>query len=739
MNKINFPKIIKNIYTKNFWIKFAAIFIPILISIFLFNPFDNTLTFYWDQSYLLEDKNVFSNLFFFMQERFGFGAYGYYLNFIVYSTFSFIFGPGKGMDITMILLIQSAFWGVYLLLKEITQANNKLVIYLLALLYIVSFETQLNVYRTVIAQNFLWGLLPLVLFLTIKVLRSNLIRWQIYLAITLFFFQVSFAHPTSVVNYSLVLSAVLILSFFRNKISLAKIIRIIVLNILVFSPILIQILLMSSEVSGFIYNSNNTFGGDFILSWYELGKDRFNLSNILRLNYFLESQIRTDTFDGEYLLRLSNLKINNAFNVYTLASILNLGLFAIIIFPLVQGRKILNKLNNQASKNDLNIYSYSAFFAMFSIAIMAMFQGPLLQLFGLVYRIIPTVFLLYRYLDAKFGVVFILIILIAVAASQKIIQGKIVQQLITVFLILLNVLYLGFLSTKFYVSPYSQLEIPSQYNDTCEYLKNNSFRTIKVPYSYDFLQFSEISDRKVLSNDVFTQNCNHPIITTRSLSGDSEFSIINLYNSMQSNPEQFKKDINYLGIDTLMVDKKFVPNKSWYRIYSEEQKQELISNLEVNFKENNVFENEYFIIYEFESTSAFEIDSGELIPIKNSPTDYSLQIKNISKDTNLEFQYAFSNWRITDYSSKYFLGNNLFQHTKGRGFNNKWSIKLTDLQNNCPETYCTKNNDGSYNLNLELWYQPQIVYQEIMIIFIAILLSYISISTYSHLYVKKIK
>jgi hypothetical protein len=739
MNKINFSKIIKNIYTKNFWIKFTAIFIPLIIALYIYNPFDNILTFYWDQSYLLEDKNVFSNLFFFMQERFGFGAYGYYLNFIVYSTFSFIFGPGKGMDITMILLVQTAFWGVYLLLKEITQATNKLVIYLLALLYIVSFETQLNVYRTVIAQNFLWGLLPLVLFLTIKVIRSNLIRWQIYLAITLFFFQVSFAHPTSVINYSFILSAVLILSLFRNKISVAKIIRIIVINILVFTPILLQILLMKSEVSGFIYNSNNTFGGDYILSWYELGKDRFNLSNILRLNYFLESQIRTDTFDGEYLLRLSNLKINNAFNVYTLASILNLGLFAIIIFPLVQGRKILNKINDQANKNDLNIYSYSAFFAMFSIAVMAMFQGPLLQLFGLVYKVVPTVFLLYRYLDAKFGVVFILVILIAVAASQKIIQRKIVQQLITVFLILLNVFYLGFISTKFFVSPYSQLEIPSQYNDTCKFLKQNSFRTIKAPYSYDFLQFSQISERQVLSNDVFTQNCDHPIITTRSLSGDTEFSIINLYNSMQSNPEQFKKDIKYFGIDTLMVDKKFVPNKSWYRIYSEEQKQELISNLEVNFKENKILENEYFVVYKFQPVAAFELSSGNLSYTKNTPTDYNLRINNINQDVDLEFQYAFSNWRITDYSSKYFLGDNLFQHTKARGFNNKWSIKLTDLQNNCPANYCTKNSDGSYNLNLELWYQPQIVYQEIMIIFIVILLSYISISTYSHLYVKKNK
>lgn len=739
MNKINFPKIIKKLYKKDFWIKFIAIFIPLLIALYIYNPFDNILTFYWDQSYLLEDKSIFYNLFFFVQERYGFGAYGYYLNFIVYSLFSFIFGPAKGMDVTMLILVQSAFWGGYLLLKEITQSSNKLVIYLLALLYIVSFETQLNIYRTVIAQNFLWGLLPLVSFLTIKVIKSNLIRWQIYLAIALFFFQVSFAHPTSVINYSLVLSAVLFLSFFRTKISISKIIRILMINIIVFAPILIQILLMNSEVSGFIYNSNNSFGGDFILSWYELGKDRFNLSNILRLNYFLESQIRTDTFDGEYLLRLSNLKINNAFNVYNLASILNLGLFAIIIFPLVQGRKMLNKINDKATKNDLNIYSYSAFFAMFSIAIMAMFQGPLLQLFGLVYKIVPTVFLLYRYLDAKFGVVFILVILIAVAASQKIIQGKLAQQLITVFLILLNVFYLGFLSTKFYVSPYSQLEIPSQYNDTCKFLKQNAFRTIKFPYSYDFLQFSEISDRKVLSNDVFTQNCDHPIITTRSLSGDTEYSIINLFNSMQSNPEQFKTDIKYFGIDTLMVDKKFVPNKSWYRIYSEEQKKELITNLENNFKENKILENDYFVVYKFQSVRAFELSSGSLSYTKNTPTDYNLRINNINKDVDLEFQYSFSSWRITDYSSKYLLGDNIFQHTKSRGYNNKWSIKLTDLQNNCPASYCTKNNDGSYNLNLELWYQPQILYQEIMIIFITILLSYISVTTYSHLYVKKNK
>jgi len=739
MNKINLPKIIKNIYTKDFLIKLIAIFLPLLISLYIYNPFDNILTFYWDQSYLLEDKTIFSNLFFFVQERYGFGVYGYYLNFIVYSLFSFIFGPAKGMDITMLLLVQSAFWGVYFLLKEITQSSNKLVIYLLALLYIVSFETQLNIYRTVIAQNFLWGLLPLVSFLTIKVFKSNLIRWQIYLVLALFFFQVSFAHPTSVINYSLVLSAVLLLSYFRNKFSLSKIIRVIIINIIVFSPILIQMLLMSSEVSGFIYNSNNSFGGDFILSWYELGKDRFDLSNILRLNYFLESQVRTDTYDGEYLLRLSNLKINNAFNVYSFASILNLGLFAVIILPLIQDRKILGKINRVTSKNDLNTYSYATFFAMFCVAIMAMFQGPLLQLFGLIYRIVPTIFLLYRYLDAKFGVVFILAILIAFAASQKIIQGKIIQQFIVFFLILLNVFYLGFLSTKFYVSPYSQLEVPSEYNDTCKFLKQNSFRAIKFPYSYDFLQFSKISDRQVLSNDIFTQNCDHPIITTRSLSGDTEYSIINLYNSMQSNPEVFKKDIKYLGIDTLVVDKKFIPNKSWYRIYSDDQKSTLISNLESNFNEYKILENEYFVVYKFQSVGAFELSSGNLSYTKYTPTDYNLRINNINQDVDLEFQYAFSSWRITDSSSKYFLGDNLFQHTKSRGYNNKWSIKFTDLQNNCPASYCSKNSDGSYNLNLELWYQPQILYQEIMIIFITILLSYISISTYSNLYVKKNK
>ena len=756
-------------------IKILALLFPIILALYLFNPFDNTINFYWDQSLVLQDKSVFTSSFYFFQERFGFGVYGYYLNFTVYSLFSFLFGPEKGMDVAMILLIQAAFWGMYLFLKEITQSPNKFNLYLLSLIYIVSIETQLNVYRSVISQNFLWGLLPLAAYFTIKVIRNKSLWWQVGLAITLFFFQVSFSHPTSVINYVLIIGLTLLLYLVSGKISWNKLVRIIAINIIVFFPIFLQIALMNKEVSGYIYNSSNPFGGDFVLSWYELGKARFQLSNIFRFNYFLISQVNTDTFDNESLLRISDNKISQALSIYSQLNFINLGIFLIILMPIIGTKKgLLNFKNSllkiwstiktifktkifksnvgESTKNESKIlevqerietpksviiYTITTFSAFFGVATMAMFQGPLLQFFGLIFKFAPSVFLLYRYLDVKFGAVFLTLILLALASTQNILKSKKTKQFVNIFLIILNIFYLGFFSTKFYISPYSQLEIPKEYAQTCNYLKQNSLRTIKFPYSYDFLHFTEISGQKVLSNDVFNQNCDQPLLSFRTLQVNDELSIIKLYDLMITNPSSFQNQMQNLGIDTLVVDKKFVPNNNWYRIFSEEQKTSLIDQIDVNFKAQKVSENEYFRVYKFSPVQPFYISNGTLEYQKYNPTEYKLKINNITSDTKLEFQYSFGNWSITDPNSKYLLGNSLLANYKGRNYNNTWDIKFKDLELDCPESYCQKNGDGSFNLNLTLWYRPQIIFEELMALFVIIVLGYSSFKLYKKFYVSK--
>lgn len=727
MNILNFSGIIKLIRSNFNLLNLFKLLLPLVIALYLYNPFDNSLIFFWDQSIVLEDKDVFNSSFFMFQERSGFGVYGYYINFIINSVFNFVLGPAKGMDISMILLMQAAFWGAYLFLKEITNSKHNWNIYLLALIYIVSLETQFNVYRTNLGQNFLWGMLPLAGYLTIKVIRHNSIKWQFGLAACLFFLQVSFAHPTSIINYSFIIAFTLILLRIKDKISFSKIIRLVWINIIIFLPILLQILLINKEVSGFIYNSTDAFGSNFILSWYELGRERFQLNNVFTLNYFLETQIRQVNFNQDYLLSVSDAKINGAFKFYSITSLFNLGIFAIILLPIFYIKKGVDAARQRV---DVLIYVACTLGALFGIAIMSMFQGPLLQFFGVVYKIFPSVFLLYRYLDAKFGVIFLLLILMAVASSYKLIAQIKIKNIINVFLLIISISYLGFFASKFYSSPYGQLEIPVEYSDTCNFLKQNSIRTIKFPYSFDVLHFTEISGQKVLSNDVFNQNCNHPIVSIRTLHPDDEVTITNLYNLMVTDPEAFKKEIQNFSIDTLVVDKNFVPNNNWYRIFSDEQKVQLLTFIETNFSENKVLENQYFRVYKFAKTSPLYISTGQIEYQKYNPTWYNLNIKNLDKDAILEFQYNYANWNISDLNSKVTLGDSIFQHSKGRGFNNTWQLDYQNLKQNCQPSYCKINDNGSLDLNLQLWYKPQIIYEELMLVFIVIVTSYLTFELY---------
>ena len=727
MNFLNFSSIIELIRSKFNLLNLFKLALPIAIALYLYNPFDNSLIFYWDQSIVLEDKDIFNSSFFMFQERSGFGVYGYYINFIINSVFNFVLGPAKGMDISMILLMQAAFWGAYLFLKEITNSKHNWNIYLLALIYIVSLEAQFNVYRTNLGQNFLWGMLPLAAYLTIKVIRHNSIKWQFGLAACLFFLQVSFAHPTSIINYSFIVAFTLLLLRIKDKISFPKIVRLAWINIIIFLPILLQILLINKEVSGFIYNSTDAFGSNFILSWYELGRERFQLNNVFTLNYFLETQIRQANFNQDYLLLASDAKINQSLKFYSVTSLLNLGIFAIILLPIFYFRKGVAAIQQ---KTETLTYIACTFGALFGVAIMSMFQGPLLQLFGLFYKIFPSIFLLYRYLDAKFGVIFLLLILMAVASSHKLIENLKVKNLTNIFLLIVCISYLGFFASKFYSSPYGNLEIPTEYSSTCKYLKQNSMRTIKFPYSFDVLHFTEISDQKVLSNDVFNQNCNHPIVSIRTLQADDEVSITKLYNLMDTDPVQFKKEIQNFSIDTLVVDKKFVPNNNWNRIFSEEQKVQILNTLETNFAENKVLENQYFRVYKFAKTSPVYISAGQIEYQKNNPTWYNLNIKNLDKDAILEFQYNYANWNLTDLNSKITLSDSIFQHTKGRGFNNTWQLDYQNLKQNCQPNYCKINANGSLDLNLQLWYKPQIIYEEMMLVFILIVTSYLAFELY---------
>lgn len=787
-----FPSI-KNSSLRNIILKIIPFLIPLGIALYLYNPFDNVFSFYWDQTILLQDKSIFTSSFYLFQERFGFGVYGYYINYIVYSIFNLIFGPEKGIDIMMIALVQTAFWGTFLFIKEITRNISNFNVYLVALIYIISIEAQMNVYRTIIGQNFLWGFLPLTCYFTLKVIKENSIKWKFALAFTLLFLQVSFAHPTSIINYALVIGLTMLLSIVSTKFNLSKIIKIAVINIFVFLPILFQILLVNREVAGFIYNSSNAFSEGFVLSWYELGVGRFELRNILRLDYFLESQIRSETFNQESLVRIANTQISDIFNIYSWLSFINLGFFIIIFLPILQfgnifskslkqklvspnkklsikyflkyftnlnfnffkpnnkkkeklllaknklqaklgDDKIINKevytigifekgiLENENNKAVLT-YTITALIAMLGVGILAMFQGPLLQLFGLIFKIVPSVFLLYRYLDAKFGVIFILFILLAISAAYNVIKSKKVKIAINVFLIFINIFYLGFFSTKYFISPYSQVEIPSEYSETCTYLKNNSFRTIKFPYSYDFLHFTNVSDKQVLSNDIFNQNCEHSLLSIRTLPSGDETEIIKIYDLMVTSPDQFKQRMVDLSIDTIIVDKQFIPNYSWYRISTESEKSTLINQIDTNYSQNKAYENKYFAVYEFKPASPFYLSNGNIAFNKANSTHYDLKINNITSDTTLEFQYTFGSWNLTKPNTKYLLPDNLFSHYKGRGFNNSWSINYSSLNQNCPNSYCQKNEDGSYNLSLQLWYKPQVIFEEFMIIYIVILSS----------------
>jgi hypothetical protein len=721
--------------------------IPLVLSLIYLYPFDGKFYYFWDQSILLSDKSSFWDGFYIFQERNGLGNLGYYIIFSFYSIFNLLFSPLLGWYLQTISIVTVAFWGIFLLTSEIERiaknywnkdggpekkkdktaglnfkledtikkyiplliSNNYSTILkiLLATFYVVNLDTQLNVFRLQLAQNFFWSFIPLCSFLLMRILQKrNYLSWVGY-GLSLLFLFISFSHPSQTLNYFFVSGVFVLLLIIFSKIKWERLIYVSVLNGLIFLPIFIQMVTSYNNISESIYTSGNFSEWEVVREWFSGQSDRFKTHNILSYNF------STEAFNPIYSIPWPDFIIAEQNRTHNNLSgnpiyYFNLSLLVLLVTSLF-GYNLLR------FKRYLFV-SYFWFLFIFSVAFMGMFEGVFNSLFNYLVKIVPQIFMFYRFLDQKFGSVFYLFLITLLFVTVITQKNKTVKIFYTSWIALIVfVTFLNFSVVRPYSSPNNRAYIPEEYPQTCEKIKENSFRTLKFPYSKDYLNTVRLDDQtRIISNDFFLANCNHPIISVRTngLQEEKEWRL--MYKNLISNPEKFLDNLQEYSIDSLLVEKHFIPNHRFYDVGSEQEKNYLIKQIENNYQEKVILDNQYFTIYKFADASPLSLvgndKNEERIDYQRiSPTLYKLNIDNFNQDSKLLFKFDFNrNWALsTNYSPIGINSVNLFPQEEYDQSFNSWKLNYKSIASNCEPRFCKKNDDGSLDLNLTLFLNTQ--------------------------------
>jgi len=760
--------------------------IPTILAIWFSSPWSGDFFYFWDQNIILNDKSLFFNGFHLFDGRFGFGLYGYFLILPLYSIFQGMTSNlPLGFTLQAIFIFNSAFFGIYFLIKQLTfdlTGKNlpkfKILAFVLGLLYLTNWDTLLNVLQIQLAQNYFWAFMHLYLYFWQKYLRFGKNLNLFFLLLTTFQLIISFAHPSQVLNFIFLNLVITGYTLFYQKLDFTRFIKASAVTFFAALPIFTQMLLSYQAISGAIYSSDTLSGDAGIRAWFLNDIARFSLPAILSLSYQWKAYIFNPNSNWSELVNDLETKsyvfAQKYFWLPWVNYLLILPVLYFILSPLVSKKTNLfifnstqkeqlsltkklnlkntnlNSLDLEQNKNNLEIKNsgkaikklgpayYLTFFWFICLGFLASFSGPLLDFWNILFRFVPNIFLFYRFLDHKFGITYLIVYFLLIATSFALIKNQKLQKTFLGIITLVSVLNTFVFWQKDYLSSYSRTTIPDEYNQVCNYLKNNSTRTIKYPYSLEYLQILELkSGQKQVSNDLFVSNCNHPVLVQRLVNTVADREINELYQNLVTKPEVFLNKAPIYGIDTLLIEKTFVPNARFYDSATQQEKDQVLGLLEKNYKDKLVFNGEKLLVYQFTKTPIFEmfdlsknqdIIEGARNSVsqnfeiqKLSPTKYRLDIKLLSNQKDLVFKTTFADWQAKVlYPDKSYK---ILPHYKAFNYANGWSLDSIF----CPDC-------NTENLIIEIELKPQKVFLYVTIIS---LLAIVFILTSDFLFIPK--
>ena len=154
--------------------------------------------------------------------------------------------------------------------------------------------------------------------------------------------------------------------------------------------------------------------------------------------------------------------------------------------------------------------------------------------------------------------------------------------------------------------------------------------------------------------------------------------------------------------------------REWY--ISELDKVEWLKKIDIGTKDLVTYENENFrphIYMTKEQETIYQKLPYEKVDFEQkNPSEYKVHLKNVSEPFYLNFSESYHpDWGVKIGNFNWFsaiLGKNYFlkgeNHMKNNAGLNSFYIDLSSISNN---NNCTKNEDGSYNFDLTLYFKPQ--------------------------------
>lgn len=285
----------------------------------------------------------------------------------------------------------------------------------------------------------------------------------------------------------------------------------------------------------------------------------------------------------------------------------------------------------------------------------------------------------------------------------------------------------------------TSMNVPNEYNELNEII-NKKDRIISFPnISYETYSWS-INESDLMIQDYYFNEymLNSPIIYNRAsllLHNRKgifktlflpDFKWPKLFNTVRDN-----------NIKYIIIHKDNINVFNWKIIYYKD----FIKYF--NRYWNKVIENKYYNLYSIDKIKPkIYLNDGNLTFKQISSVKYKINIKNINNNT-LYFLNNFSDkWKIYPLSDdgnnlkaysysdiKLFFSKTLFwwdNHKKYNKYANKWDIDKEFIINNYNPNIYTVNNDWSINLNVILFYKPQIY---LYIWFIITLITFILLSS----------
>lgn len=632
--------------------------------------------------------------------------------------------------------------------------------YLGSLCFILSPILIFDQYFIFLTTVWLLGVIPAIGYYYIKYLRTgSFINVYVSMLIAIVFSIALFSIPW-ILGLLLPLAAgILVLAYLSKRSEIITVIkRSFIFSIFIF---LSQSFWLIGFLIPHIFKDQNSFAGRIASKGFV---DTFTPTVLATAKGFIIYPLlnlfhRQIAFDFEWKLK------NEFVNTYDQTVYLNFLFVGLIAFGIFSYKKCLDK--ETRAKYLFILTSLIASLFLFTANI-----GPLLNVFLFLGKL-PG-FVMFRNFYDKFAPGYIIIYSILITISLVLIKKRFPNKYIWVNTLTFLVILINFTTIKSTVNAplwttnnvYKTINMPPEYTDFMNDIKGNISSTntiLSVPFTASL--YSVIKDAE--SNSVYVGTSPVKLFSgVNDISGDMSFNFTKetdvfskliISRSYKDLSEiLFRHNVNYILL-TKNIPQEVLTSYVFYAGALEKQDKEFL-NAFTDGKIVGKSKNGNYVLYEVNNRNTL-IASDNLYFKKESPVQYKLYIKNLKKDQALTLFDSFhGGWKLyleknpsMDFCSKEITSNpngvteckesfrfmqlddigylwkkRIFEntHTTTDGVNNNWILHKNTIVNNYGNEYYTTNPDGSINVEITLYFRPQVYfYYGVMITFVTLLLS----------------